>query len=237
MSYTKPWVVIPTYNERVNAEPLIRALFALPVPGLSVLIVDDSSPDGTAKLVQSLQVEFKSLHLKVRPKKSGLGRAYVDGFGYATQNGADTIVQMDADFSHDPADVPKLLEVLNTHDLAIGSRYSHGISVINWPLSRLMISIFGNVYARIITGIPIKDSTGGFKAWRTSLLKDINFNTVEADGYGFQIVMNYRAWKKGAKLTEVPIIFTERREGQSKMNKAIMREALLLVWRLRLFGK
>lgn len=231
-----PWVVIPTYNEKGNIEPMIRKLLALSVPNLTILIIDDNSPDGTAQVVRQLQAANPNLKLEVRPRKTGLGKAYIHGFDFALHHGADAIIQMDADFSHDPADVPRLLAALQDHDLVIGSRYSHGISVINWPLRRLFLSVGANFYAGLITNIPLKDATGGFKAWRISALRAINFTSVAADGYGFQIVMNHRAWKRGLRLTEIPIIFTERREGQSKMSKAIIWEALWLVWKLRLFG-
>ncbi|MEX1112087.1 MAG: polyprenol monophosphomannose synthase [Candidatus Andersenbacteria bacterium] len=232
-----PWVVIPTYNEKTNIEQMIPQLFGLNIENLHVLIVDDNSPDGTADVVRDFQKQHPTLHLEVREKKSGLGRAYVHGFQYALDHGADAIVQMDADFSHDPQDVPRLIHALHKHDLVIGSRYSHGISVINWPLKRLLVSIAGNVYASKITGLPIKDATGGFKAWRAQTLRDIDLPTVAADGYGFQVVMNYRAWKRNKHITEIPIIFTERREGQSKMSNGIIWEALWLVWKLRFFGK
>lgn len=232
-----PWVVIPTYNEKDNVERMVRALFVLPIQNLSVLFVDDSSPDGTASIIRGLQGKFPNLRLESRPQKSGLGSAYIHGFSYALEHGADAIVQMDADFSHDPADIPKLFEALENNDLIIGSRYVGGISVINWPLRRLLISLAGNWYARLVTGISIRDTTGGFKAWRAGTLQAIDFASVDANGYGFQIVMNYRTWKAGKKIQEVPIIFTERRNGQSKMNSSIIREALMLVWRLRLFGK
>lgn len=231
-----PWVVIPTYNEKGNIEQLVKELFALHIENLSVLIVDDSSPDGTADIVRSLQEQHPRLHLMVRENKNGLGPAYIAGFALCLSKGADAIVQMDADFSHDVADVPRLIHALQDADLVIGSRYSHGISVINWPLRRLLISVFGNVYASIVTGMPYKDVTGGFKAWRAETLRAIDLTTVHADGYGFQIVMNHRVWKRGMRIKEIPIIFTERREGQSKMSRAIVREALLLVWKLRLFG-
>jgi dolichol-phosphate mannosyltransferase len=231
-----PWIVIPTYNEKGNIEEMICALFSLNIDSLSVLIVDDNSPDGTAGIVQSLQGQYPTLQLLVRSQKQGLGPAYIHGFTYALEHGADAIVQMDADFSHDPHDVPRLLHALQDADLVIGSRYSHGISVINWPLRRLLVSVFGNVYASLITGMPYKDVTGGFKAWKGQTLRDIDMPTVYADGYGFQIAMNHRAWKRHKVMKEIPIIFTERREGQSKMSKAIVREALFLVWKLRLFG-
>jgi dolichol-phosphate mannosyltransferase len=231
-----PWVVIPTYNEKSNITTLIPELFALNIPNLSVLIVDDNSPDGTAASVKALQPRYPRLHLEVRPGKAGLGNAYIYGFTWALERGATAIIQMDADFSHSPGEVPKLLAALAQHDLAIGSRYSHGISVINWPLRRLILSMSANWYARLVTGMPLRDATGGFKAWRADTLRALDLKTINADGYGFQIAMNYRTWKKGKRITEVPITFTERREGQSKMSKAIVREALWLVWRLRLFG-
>jgi dolichol-phosphate mannosyltransferase len=215
---------------------MIRALFSLDVPGLSVLIVDDSSPDGTADEVKKLQSEFPNLHLAIRAKKSGLGRAYTFGFEEVLKKGATAIVQMDADFSHDPKDVPRLLAGLKENDVVIGSRYSHGISVINWPLRRLLLSTAANQYARIITGLKQHDITGGFRAWRPEVLRAIDLSTVRADGYGFQIVTIFRTAKKKFRITEIPIIFTERREGQSKMSRAIMWEAFWLVWKLRLVG-
>ena len=227
------WVVIPTYNEIANIEAIIHAIFKQNISNLSLLIVDDTSPDNTAGVVKKLQTTYPHLHCLSRPQKSGLGQAYVDGFNYAIHHGATQIVQMDADFSHNPSDIVKLLAQLETNDLVIGSRYIQGISVVNWPLRRLLISIGGNIYARIVTGLPIQDATGGFKAWQTQTLQDINFSSVKADGYGFQIIMNHRAWKVMKKIKEIPIIFTERREGQSKMSKAIVREALILVWKLR----
>jgi dolichol-phosphate mannosyltransferase len=231
-----PWVVIPTYNERKNIERMIPLLFDLGIANLSILIVDDNSPDGTAEAVREFQKTYSTLQLEVREKKSGLGRAYIHGFTYALQHGATAVVQMDADFSHDPNDVPKLLAELENNDLVLGSRYVEGISVVNWPLQRLLISIGGNVYASLITGMPFKDATGGFKAWRATTLQAIDLPTVEADGYGFQIVMTHRVWKKKLRIKEIPIIFTERRVGQSKMSKTIIWEALWLVWKLRLFS-
>lgn len=231
-----PWVVIPTYNEKDNIGRMLNELLDIGVPNLQILIVDDSSPDGTADTVKHAQAAHNNIHLLTRPGKSGLGRAYIAGFTYALKHGADAIVQMDSDFSHDPKDVPRLLAALSENDMVIGSRYSHGISVINWPLKRLLISIGGNVYASLITGLPYKDATGGFKAWRAQTLRDIDLDTVKADGYGFQVVMNHRAWKRRKKVSEIPIVFTERRDGQSKMSKSIIWEALWLVWKLRLFG-
>lgn len=231
-----PWIVIPTYNEKENLSRLIPGLFKLPVQNLHVLIVDDNSPDGTADLVRSLQTRYPNLHLESRSEKLGLGSAYIHGFTLSLSKGATQIVQMDADFSHDPADVPRLLEKLTDFDLVLGSRYINGISVINWPLRRLLLSLSGSLYVRMITGMPFRDATSGFKAWRRETLEAIELPTVKADGYGFQIIMTHRAWKKGKRVTEVPIIFTERRSGQSKMSRAIVREALWIVWKLRLAG-
>lgn len=231
-----PWVIIPTYNEKENIERMIKALFALPVTNMRVLIIDDNSPDGTAELVRSLQAQYPSLHLETRPKKLGLGSAYIHGFIVSLSNGATQIIQMDADFSHSPDDIPRLLEKLSDCDLVLGSRYINGISVINWPLRRLLLSLGGSLYVRLITGMPFRDATGGFKAWRRAALETIDLPTVKADGYGFQIVMTFRAWKAGKRIAEVPIIFTERRSGQSKMSWAIVREALWIVWKLRILG-
>ncbi len=228
-----PWVVVPTYNEKDNIKQLISSLFNLHLDNLSVLIVDDSSPDGTSRIVKSLQSRYPSLHLKLRPLKQGLGRAYTDGFKYAIDQGATAIAHMDADFSHNPQDVPRLLDTLHNHDLVIGSRYVNGISVVNWPLKRLIISMAANLYARLITGLPYKDVTGGFKVWRASALRTIHFASVNADGYGWQFATTYRAWTSRLRITEIPIVFTERREGQSKMSRQIILEAMLLAWKLR----
>ena len=231
-----PWVVIPTYNEKMNISKMIESLLSLSITNLSILVVDDSSPDGTSDIVADFQKEHANINLLKRPKKSGLGRAYIDGFAYSIEHGATHIVQMDADFSHNPKDVPVLLRELENQDLVLGSRYCNGISVINWPLRRLLLSTAANTYAGLITGLPFKDSTGGFRAWRASLLKRIDFQQIKVDGYGFQIALLHKAWKAKAKVKEVPIIFTERREGQSKMSNSIVFEAMWLVWKLRLFG-
>lgn len=237
MKTPAPWVVIPTYQEKENIAAMLPALTTLPVPNLHILIVDDNSPDGTAKIVREFASTHPTVHLLVRPQKKGLGTAYLQGFTYALQQGARAIVQMDADFSHDPVDIPRLLHALAKCDLALGSRYSHGISVINWPLRRLLISIAGNLYARLVTGLPYKDLTGGFKAWRANLLNRLDLSSVKANGYAFQIVTTARAHNSRALIREIPIIFTERREGQSKMNNSIIREAITVVWRLRLLGR
>lgn len=229
-----PWVVVPTYNERANVERMIRSVFQLGVENLSVLIIDDGSPDGTSQIGEQLQREWPRLHILNRQRRLGLGTAYVAGFSYALTHGADGIVQMDADFSHDPADVPRLLEKLAIYDVVIGSRYSQGVSIVNWPVRRLLLSVAGNWYARLVTGLPYHDVTGGFRAWRASAIRVINPSTIRADGYGFQVVIAYRAWKLGLSAVEVPIIFYERRDGQSKLTAGIMWETFWLVWRLRL---
>lgn len=231
-----PWIIIPTYNERQNISRLLPELFALPIPELSVLVVDDNSPDGTGQATAALRDSYPRLHVASRPKKSGLGRAYIFGFTYALKHGAGEIVQMDADFSHDPKDVPRLLDHLSRADMVIGSRYVGGISVINWPLRRLLLSAAANRYARLVTRLPYQDITGGYRAWRAAALKAISLDTIAADGYGFQIVTAWRAHRQGLRLIEVPIIFTERRAGASKMSRAIMWEAFWLVLKLRLFG-
>lgn len=235
----KALVIIPTYNEREGIEAIIRAVFELNC-GLEVLIVDDNSPDGTAAIVKGLQESLTGLHILERSGKLGLGTAYVAGFKYAIERGYDAVFEMDADFSHDPKVLPKFLERIKDHDFVLGSRYVNGISVVNWPLSRLMLSYFASYYTRVITGMPIKDPTGGFKCFRTSTLKAIDLDRIHSNGYSFQIEMNFKAWKKGFKYIEIPIIFEDRRVGKSKMSKAIVREAVWMVWKLRInsiFGR
>jgi dolichol-phosphate mannosyltransferase len=229
----KTFVVLPTYNERENIVPMLDALTALDVPTLSVLVVDDSSPDGTADLVREYGKNTPRVSLFSRPQKEGLGRAYIAGFQEAIGRGAETIIQMDADFSHDPNDVPRLLWHLQRSDLVIGSRYLHGGNIANWSRSRRFLSRYANVYARVVTGVPVSDLTGGFKAWRRALLERVDIPTIAADGYGFQIEMNVRAWRSGARVTEIPIVFEDRRAGVSKMTPGIIREAAFLVWKLR----
>ena len=225
--------VIPTYNERDNLPKMVDRLLALP-EGVEILVVDDGSPDGTGEWVAETAAREPRLHLLARTAKNGLGRAYVAGFEWAISRGYDLIVQMDADFSHSPEDVPKLIGgILRTGaDLAIGSRYVGGIRVINWPLKRLVLSVGASYYVKWITGMPVWDPTGGFKCWRRRTLEAISIGTVKSNGYGFQIEMNHRTWRKGLSITEVPIIFADRVEGTSKMSKAIVLEALLMVWGL-----
>ena len=230
----KTLVISPTYNERKNIKLFIDAVLN-DNPDFNLLIVDDNSPDGTSDKVRELQSKFENLHLEVREKKLGLGTAYVFGFKWALDRKYDRIVQMDADLSHNPKDLPMMVKNLDDNDLVIGSRYIKGISVVNWPLRRLILSYGANTYSRMITGMPIMDGTGGFKAWKSEVLDDIDLDSVRSQGYSFQIEMNFRAWIKGYKLKELPIIFSDRTIGQSKMSKKIVYEAIFMVWRLRIW--
>jgi len=227
-------VISPTYNERKNIKRLVDMVLG-DNPEFDFLIVDDNSPDGTSKKVKELQDDYKNLHLEIRDKKSGLGTAYIYGFKWALERNYDIIIQMDADLSHNPKDLPMMVSKLKENDLVIGSRYIKGISVVNWPLRRLMLSYGANTYSRIITGMPIMDGTGGFKAWKSKVLSDISLDSVRSQGYSFQIEMNFRAWIKGYKIKEIPIIFSDRTIGQSKMSKKIVYEAIFMVWRLRIW--
>ena len=235
-------VIIPTYNESKNISRLLERLMILN-PEVDVLVVDDGSPDGTADLVKSTGAAYPGrIHLIEREGKQGLGSAYVRGFRFALEMGYIYICEMDADFSHNPDDVPKLVEKVMSGeaDVAVGSRYSNGISIVNWPLRRLILSYCANLYARFITGIPIKDTTAGFKCIHRNVLEAIPLENIHSNGYAFQIELHFRAWKAGFKLDEVSIIFREREEGVSKMSKAIVREAVWRVWALKfrsLFGK
>ena len=230
----KTLIISPTYNEIKNINSLVKQVFDLDL-GYHLLIVDDNSPDGTALKVKELQSTYPNLHLEERPGKAGLGTAYLFGFKWALENNYDHIVQMDADLSHDPNDVPRLVSRLKDHDLVIGSRYVNGVSVVNWPIRRLILSYGANMYSRFITGMPINDGTGGFKAWRGTLLNDIELKKVRSQGYSFQIEMNFRSWRLGARIKEEPIIFVDRTIGESKMSKSIMYEAIWMVWRLRIW--
>jgi dolichol-phosphate mannosyltransferase len=227
-------VVVPTYNERVNL-PLVVPAILQQDPRIDVLVVDDNSPDGTGQLADEIAASTPRVHVLHRPNKSGLGKAYLAGFQWALANRYDLIFEMDADFSHDPRFLGDFVRAAADADLVIGSRYRAGVvNVINWPISRLLLSIGANQYARWITGLPLADSTGGFKCFRREVLEAIDFEKVRSNGYAFQIEMSFRAWKKGFRLVEVPIVFTDRVEGQSKMNKRIVREAIWMVWWLRL---
>ncbi len=230
----KTLVISPTYNERKNIQSLVEQVLG-PNPDYHLLVVDDNSPDKTAEKVKELQQLYPNLHLEERPGKAGLGTAYLFGFQWALDRHFEAIVQMDADLSHDPKDVPRLVAELENHDLVIGSRYVDGVSVVNWPIRRLILSYSANLYSRIITGMPINDATGGFKAWRGSLLDTIRLEKVRSQGYSFQIEMNFRAWRLEASIKEETIIFVDRTIGESKMSKSIMYEAIWMVWRLRIW--
>jgi len=227
-------VIIPTYNEARNIGPLLQEVLALDT-GFSVVVVDDGSPDRTADAVRALQAQHPDrISLIEREGKQGLGTAYIAGFRQALAEGFDFICEMDADFSHSPHDLPLLVEACREGaDVAIGSRYVGGVRVVNWPLSRLLLSYGAGIYTRLITRLPVRDVTAGFKCFRRRVLESIDLDHIRSNGYSFQIEMTYRAWKRGFKIVEVPIVFTERAEGQSKMSKAIIREAMRKVWELR----
>jgi len=233
-------VVIPTYNEAGNIENVVKRIFALKNPALEILIVDDNSPDGTGDIVARWQEKEPRLHLLRRAGKMGLGTAYVAGFRYAIENGFEYIFEMDADLSHNPDDLPRLMEKINGNDLVIGSRYLNGINVINWPLSRLILSLFANWYARTITRLPINDCTSGFKCIHRRVLEAVTLDHIVSNGYAFQIELHYKIWRHGFRICEVPIVFTERQEGKSKMSRKVQFEAATMVWRLKIadwFGK
>jgi dolichol-phosphate mannosyltransferase len=229
----KKVVCIPTYNEKENVERITEAVLAQD-PGIEVLVVDDNSPDGTGAIADGMAAANPRVHVLHRAGKEGLGPAYRAGFRRAIEMGADLVVQMDADFSHPPDALPRFFELANDYDLVLGSRYIDGITVVNWPMGRLMLSYFGNLYASIVLGgLPVKDATGGFKCWRRNVLESLPLDDIHATGYGFQIEMTFRAWRGGFTVKEMPIIFADRRLGTSKMHKRIAIEALLIVWALR----
>jgi dolichol-phosphate mannosyltransferase len=230
-SASKTLVIVPTYNERENLPPMAQRLLALPIP-VDLLVVDDNSPDGTGKIADELAAKFPNIHVLHRSEKNGLGRAYCAGFVWALERDYEFIMEMDGDFSHNPDDIPKFIEAAKNADLVLGSRYCNGIRVINWPLKRLLLSTGAARYVRIITGMPFTDPTGGFKCFRRRALQSINLNDVRSNGYSFQIEMTHKIWRQGMKVVEVPIIFTDRFQGTSKMSKKIVREALWMVWRL-----
>lgn len=232
-------IIFPTYNERENIEKIVHAVLPLDAR-ISVLIVDDNSPDGTGKIADRLAEQQEKVNVLHRANKEGLGKAYLDGFRWALDHDYDFIMEMDADFSHGPEFIKDFLREIQNHDLVIGSRYISGVNVINWPMFRLMLSYFANVYTRVITRLPLRDATGGFKCFRRQVLESIDLDAVRSSGYAFQIEMSMRAWKKGFKIKEIPIIFVDRVAGDSKMSKKIMREAIWMVWLLRLkaiFGR
>lgn len=229
-------VIVPTYNERENITRLIGAILEQD-PRLEILVVDDGSPDGTGNIVEDVMQHETRLHILKRPRKMGLGTAYIAGFGWALEQGYDFVFEMDADFSHDPAHLSQFLRAIEDTDLVLGSRYRNGkVTVVNWPIKRLLLSYFANVYARVVTGLPVWDATGGFKCFRRKVLEAIDLTHVRSNGYAFQIEMSFRAWRKHFKIVEIPIVFVDRTEGQSKMSRAIVREAIWMVWRLRFWA-
>lgn len=226
-------VIVPTYNERENLPRLVPMILDQD-PRLEVLVIDDASPDGTGEIADRLAAENPRVHVLHREGKLGLGTAYLAGFRWGLERGYDWMFEMDADFSHDPAHLPQFLESLQEYDLVLGSRYLGGrVTVVNWPIGRLLLSYYANVYARFVTGLPVADATGGFKAFRREVLAGIDLDRVESEGYAFQIEMSMRAWKKGFRIAEIPIVFVDRTLGESKMSKKIIREAVWKVWKLR----
>lgn len=233
-------VCVPTYNEKDNIERLLRELLALPLD-LHVLVIDDNSPDGTGRLVEEWGERDDRVHVIHRPGKLGLGGAYIKGFQWALEK-TDTryVFEMDADFSHSPSAIPDFVSNIDNFDLVIGSRYVNGITVMNWPLSRLILSVGANIYSRVVTGMPLHDATGGFKCFRREVLEALPLSRIKSDGYSFQIEMNYHAWKRGFRILEIPIVFADRLIGTSKMSRRIVWEAAFMVWKLRfssLFGQ
>ncbi|MGB2805383.1 MAG: polyprenol monophosphomannose synthase [Candidatus Zixiibacteriota bacterium] len=231
----KTLVIIPTYNESENIERIVPLVMEKD-PSIHVLIVDDNSPDGTGRTADGMAKKDDRVSVIHRQSKSGLGTAYITGFKFALENGYDLVFEMDCDFSHDPKYIVEFLEAVKDADLVLGSRYISGVNVINWPMSRLLLSYYANVYSRLVTGLPVKDATSGFKCFRREVLEAIDLDRVKSNGYSFQIEMSFRAWKKGFKIKEIPIVFEDRKVGQSKMSKKIVREAVWMVWRLRLWS-
>jgi len=229
----KALVITPTYNEAVNLPSLIPQVLHQSTD-IEILIIDDNSPDGTAAIVKEIQKTNPRVHLLERPRKMGLGTAYVAGFKYAIEHKYDYVFEMDADFSHNPKELLNFLLKIQEYDLVIGSRYIRGVSVVYWPFRRLLLSYFANLYTRVVTGLPVKDATAGFKCYRREVLENINLDELRSNGYAFQIEMNYKAWKKGFRLCEIPIIFVDRDRGVSKMSKNIVYEAAFMVWKLKL---
>lgn len=231
--HIKSLVITPTYNERENIETLLARIHDV-VPEVHVLVVDDNSPDGTGAYVKEQAAKNGWINLIQRPDKLGLGTAYCTGFTWALDRNYEAIIQMDADLSHDPGQIPELLKLLRDWDLVIGSRYIKGVNVVNWPLSRLILSWSANIYAKVITGVPVWDLTGGYKCWRREVLADLDIPTIKSEGYAFQIETTYRAYNRGYRIRESPIVFVDRTEGASKMSKGIIYEAVWMVPRLRL---
>ncbi len=235
----KSLIIIPTYNEIENIKRLLNELLER-YPDTNILVVDEKSPDGTGNFVKEYMQNDDRVRLLQRAGKMGLSTAYVTGFRYMLDNGYDIVFQMDADYSHDPKEIKNFKKALDEYDLIVGSRYIQGVNVINWPMRRLLLSYFANKYTKIITGLPLNDSTGGFKCFKREVLESINLDKINSNGYAFQIEMNFKAWKNGYKLKELPIVFVDRIQGTSKMSKKIVREAVFMVWKLRfqsIFGK
>ena len=231
----KTLVIIPTYNELENITDLIPDILNRHKNlDLDILVVDDNSPDGTGNYIEDLSKSESRVKLIRRAGKLGLGSAYIEGFKYALKNSYDYIFEMDADYSHSPKEIKNFLKAIKSHDLVLGSRYVSGVNVVNWPIKRLLLSYFANKYTRIITGLPIHDATGGFKCFRRAVLEKIDLNKIKSNGYTFQIEMTFKAWKKGFSIGEIPIIFIDRTAGQSKMSRKIVREAIFMVWKLRI---
>jgi dolichol-phosphate mannosyltransferase len=225
-------IIIPTYNELENLPKLLPQVLSKD-SNIDVLIVDDNSPDGTANYIENEMRTNNRIHLIKRESKQGLGTAYIAGFKYALQKDYQVIFEMDADFSHDPYEIPKFIDEIKNADLVLGSRYKNGVNVVNWPMRRLLLSWFANLYTRVITGMPVCDATGGYKCFKREVLEAIDLDRVKSNGYAFQIEMNFKAWKKGFTIKEIPIIFVDRMKGSSKMSKKIVREAVFMVWKLR----
>ncbi len=226
-------IIVPTYNELDNIRKLIPEVINN-YPSVDMLVVDDNSPDGTGEYVEALSKENLRVKVLRRERKMGLGTAYIAGFKLALREGYDLLFEMDADFSHDPKEIGNFLNAAKNYDLVLGSRYLTGVNVINWPMRRLLLSYFANMYTRFITGLPVKDTTGGFKCFRRDVLLSINLEKIKSNGYAFQIEMTFKAWKKGFRIGEIPIIFVDRVQGTSKMSKKIVREAVIMVWKLRI---
>ena len=226
-------IIVPTYNERENIRRLCDTVLSQD-GRIEMLIVDDGSPDGTGAIVEEIARAEPRVHLLSRPRKMGLGTAYIAGFRWALERGHDYVMEMDADFSHDPNHLRQFLGAIEQADLVLGSRYQQGrVTVVNWPIQRLILSYLANMYARAVTGLPVWDATGGFKCFRRTVLESINLDDVRSNGYAFQIEMSFRAWKRNFRIAEIPIVFVDRTEGTSKMSKSIVREAVWMVWRLR----
>ncbi|HXG46469.1 MAG TPA: polyprenol monophosphomannose synthase [Methylomirabilota bacterium] len=229
----KTIVIVPTYNERENLGPLIERIMAQPA-AVDVLVVDDSSPDGTGELADAIAAKNPRVHVLHRTVKNGLGRAYIDGFKWALGRDYEFFFEMDGDFSHNPDEIPNFLKAAENADLVLGTRYKHGIRVINWPLKRLMLSMAAGQYVRLVTGMPISDPTGGYKCFRRRALQSLDLDAVRSNGYSFQIEMTHKIWRQGLRIAEVPITFLDRFHGSSKMSRKIIWEALFMVWRLLL---